>query len=156
MGETDQNNIVYVIFLGKNNSAFWSNIAQVSFICNFVPAWMILYYIDYFPHRSCPLAMDQHCASSSYYVLVDFLLTTGCWKFRGKIVQIWPTLCKKIFGTSLHKKTRFCGTIPPFHLKQVFKYERLFHQQSHNSSLRVHLFQLLHLHISVNMAVIKK
>ena len=31
----------------------------------------------------------------------------------------------------------------------------MFHQQSQNNYIKVHLFQLLHLHISVNMAVVK-
>ena len=47
------------------------------------------------------------------------------------------------------------GYIPPFHLKPVYKYEQLFHQQSQNNYLKEHLFQLVHLHISVNMAVVK-
>ena len=46
-------------------------------------------------------------------------------------------------------------TIPPFHLKLVYKYKQLFQQQSQNNYIKVHLFQLLHLHISVNMVVAK-
>ena len=45
--------------------------------------------------------------------------------------------------------------MPPFYLKQVYKNDQLFHQQSQNSYAKVYLFQLLHLHVSVNMAVVK-
>ena len=45
--------------------------------------------------------------------------------------------------------------MPPFHLKPVYKYKQLFHQQSQDKYVRMHLFQLLHLHISVNMVILK-
>ena len=50
-----------------------------------------------------------------------------------------------------------CGRyIPPFHLKKPYKYEQLFHQQNQSNYKEFHLSQLLHLHIPVNVAVIKK
>ena len=50
-----------------------------------------------------------------------------------------------------------CGLyIPSFHLKQVYNYKQLFHQQNQNNYVVVHLFKLLHLHISVNMEVVRK
>ena len=55
----------------------------------------------------------------------------------------------------LHLVPSCCGYIPPFHLKSVCKYEQLFHQRSQNNYIKVDLFQLLHLHISVYMAVVK-
>ena len=55
----------------------------------------------------------------------------------------------------LHHVPSCRGYIPPFHLKPVYKYKQLFHQQTQNNYIKVHLFQLLHLHISVNMAVVK-
>ena len=56
----------------------------------------------------------------------------------------------------LHYVPSCCSYIPPFHLKSVNKYKQLFYQQGQSSYIKVHLFQLLHLHISVNMAVVKK
>ena len=39
--------------------------------------------------------------------------------------------------------------------KTTHKYEQLFQEQSQNKYMKVHLFQLLHVNISVNMAVAK-
>ena len=64
------------------------------YLCLAVQPCMFLFVFVYFLH----------------FLLVDFLLTHCCQKSRVKIVQIWPTLCKKAFGTILHKKTRLGGT----------------------------------------------
>ena len=54
-------------------------------------------------------------------------------------------------------RARLCGEyFPPFHLKQAYKYQQWFHQQSQNNFIKVHFLQLLNLHISVNMVIIKK
>ena len=46
--------------------------------------------------------------------------------------------------------------VAAIHHPFVCKYKQLFHKQSQNNSIKVHLFQLLHLHIPVNMAVEQK
>ena len=38
----------------------------------------------------------------------------------------------------------------------ICKYEQLFHEQIQNNSIKVRLFQLLHLRLAVNMAVAQK
>ena len=47
------------------------------------------------------------------------------------------------------------GYIPPFHLKEVYKYKQFFYQQSQNGYIKAHLLQFLHLQIFENMAVVK-
>ena len=49
-----------------------------------------------------------------------------------------------------------CPCMTVIHHPFVCKYEQLFHEQSQNNSIKVRLFQPLHLHISVNMAVAQK
>ena len=44
-----------------------------------------------------------------------------------------------------------CPSVAAIH-HPFCKYEQLFHEQSQNNSIKVSFFQLLHLHISVNMA----
>ena len=55
----------------------------------------------------------------------------------------------------LHHLFSCRGFIPPFHLKPVHKYEQLFHKENQNNYIKGHLFEILHLHISVNTAVVK-
>ena len=49
-----------------------------------------------------------------------------------------------------------CPCVVSVHHPLVCKYEQLFHEQSQNNYIKPHLFKLLHLHISVNMAVVQK
>ena len=61
-----------------------------------------------------------------------------------KFYTMYPPLCR--------------GYIPTLSFKTggyEHIYKQLFHQQSQNNYIKAHLFQLLHLHIPVNMAVVK-
>ena len=85
-----------------------------------------------------PIHKAQYIVMSSTYPLP--------FKFGNQV--IWQNHTLKFY--TMHP----CTLILPFHLKQVYKYEQLFYQESQINYLKVHLFQLLHLHISVNMAVV--
>ena len=56
----------------------------------------------------------------------------------------------------LNEILHHCPCVTVIHHPFVCKYEQLFHEQSQNNSTKMRLFQLLHLHISVNMAVAQK
>ena len=71
--------------------------------------------------------------------------------FKVNDQAIWQNHTLKV----LHYVPSCCGYIPLFHFKPVYKYEQLFHQQSQINYIKVYLFQLLHLHISVNMTIVK-
>ena len=67
---------------------------------------------------------------------------------------IYHTLNKSFRQSSDH--LHHCSFMAAIHYPFVWKYEQLFHEQRQNNSIKVRLFQLLHLHISVNMAVAQK
>ena len=56
----------------------------------------------------------------------------------------------------LNEILHHCPCVTVIHHPFVCKYEQLFHEQSQNDSTKVCLFQLQHLHISVNMALEQK
>ena len=37
-----------------------------NFLCNIAPAWSIQYFIYYFPHKNCLIAMSQHYISKNF------------------------------------------------------------------------------------------
>ena len=74
------------------------NIDQTIFLCNIAPAWSTQHCIGNFPHKSCLLAMDQHCTG-------NFIMQ--CWPryiqtklqiiFLCKVLcQVWAKISKLI------------------------------------------------------------
>ena len=49
----------------------------------------------------------------------QFLIITGCCKYQANIVQIFPTLQKKIPGPTMSKKARLYGTVESMPLKII-------------------------------------